>query len=201
MWAALSEERKFRNQVDKTKSAPLHPVMKSTMLIPGVVAFLLISIAAAQDSKPEKSPAAESPGETTPHHPDEISELLQEWAPPTDEPHASSSGDARGFLGHYLSTKPLSEVWTHYATKLGMTSPKEELRYQANCYTEQFPKAGPRRSDGHASLTIKNIQFPGQTERESTLIRREPNGKVITVFLASQGEQTFVSVMILPALR
>jgi hypothetical protein len=49
------------------------------------------------------------------------------------------------------------------------------------------------------ALTIKNIQFPGQTERASTLIRREPNGRVITVFLASQGEQTFISVTIIPA--
>jgi hypothetical protein len=163
-----------------------------------VVTLLLLSTAVAQDSQPVKNSSAESPGETTPHHPDEISQLLQEWAPPTDEPHASSSGDARGFLGHYLSTKPLSEVWTHYAAKLGMTAPNGELRYQANCYKEQFPKGGPRPSDGHVTLTIKNIQFPGQTEGASTLIRREPSGKVITVFLASQGEQTFVSVTIIP---
>ena len=172
--------------------------MKTTTLFLGAVSLLVISIAAGQDAPPVKSPAPEAAGETTPHHPDEISELLQEWAPPTDEPHASSSGDARGFLGHYLSTKPLSEVWTHYATKLGMTSPDNELRYQVNCYTEQFPRAGPRPSDGHAALTIKNIQFPGQTESASTLIRREPNGRVITVFLASQGEKTFISVMIIP---
>ena len=171
--------------------------MKTRPLFLGAVGFLTISLAVAQDAPPGKNPAAESPGETTPHHPDEISALLQEWAPPTDEAHASSSGDARGFLGHYLSTKPLREVWTHYATKLGMTSPNE-LRYQANCYVEQFPKAGPRPSDGHVALTIKNIQFPGQTEGASTLIRREPNGRVVTVFLASQGEQTFVSVMIVP---
>ena len=172
--------------------------MKPTSLFLGIVSFLVISIAAGQDAQPVKSRASESSGETTPHHPDEISELLQEWAPPTDEPHASSSGDARGFLGHYLSTKPLSEVWAHYATKLGLTSPNKELQYQVNCYTEQFPRIGPRPSDGRADLTVKNIQFPGQTERASTLIRREPNGRVITVVLASQGEQTFISVMIIP---
>ena len=174
-------------------------VMKPPALFAGLAGLLFISIAGAQDSPPVKSPAPESSGDTTPHHPDEISQLLQEWAPPSDESRASSSGDARGFLGHYLSTKPLSEVWMHYAAKLGLTSPNGELRYEANCYTEQFPRTGPRATDGHASLTVKNIQFPGQTERASTLIRRERNGRVVTVFLASQGEQTFVSVTILPA--
>ena len=173
--------------------------MKTTPLLLGAACFAAISIAAAQDAQPVKGAAPETPGETTPHHPDEISRLLQEWAPPTDEPHASSSGDERGFLGHYLSTKPLPEVWTHYATKLGMTAVNNELHYQANCYTEQFPRVGPRATDGHASLIVKNIQFPGQAERESTLIRRERNGRVVTVFLASQGEQTFVSVTIIPA--
>lgn len=162
------------------------------------VSLLLNSIAVAEDSRPVKNQASDLSGETTPHHPDEISMLLQEWAPPTDEPHASSSGDTRGFLGHYLSTKPLPEVWTHYALKLGMTASNGEPPYQANCYIEQFPRAGPRPSDGHVVLTIKNIQFLGQTDRASTLIRREPNGRVITVFLASQGEQTFISIMIIP---
>ena len=173
--------------------------MKPSTLFAGALSILLISLAAGQESQPVKSPPPESTSDTTPHHPDEISQLLQEWAPPSDEPRASSSGDARGFLGHYLSAKPLSEVWMHYAAKLGLTSPNGELRYEANCYTEQFPRTGPRATDGHASLTVKNIQFPGQTERASTLIRRERNGRVVTVFLASQGEQTFVSVMILPA--
>jgi hypothetical protein len=174
--------------------------MKPSTLFAGALSILLISLAAGQESQPVKSPPPESTSDTTPHHPDEISQLLQEWAPPSDEPRASSSGDARGFLGHYLSTRPLSEVWMHYAAKLGLTSPNNgELRYEANCYTEQFPRTGPRPTDGHASLIVKNIQFPGQPERESTLIRRERNGRVITVFLASQGEQTFVSVMILPA--
>jgi hypothetical protein len=173
--------------------------MKPPALFAGLASLLFISMAAAQDSQSVKSPTPESSVDTTPHHPDEISQLLQEWAPPSDEPHASGSGDARGFLGHYLSTKAISEVWMHYAAKLGLTSPNNELRYEANCYTEQFPRVGPRATDPHSSLIVKNIQFPGQTERESTLIRRERNGRVVTVFLASQGEQTFVSVMILPA--
>jgi len=173
--------------------------MKPPALFAGLASSLFLSIAVAQETPPAKTPAPESSGDTTPHHPDEISQLLQEWAPPSDEPHASSSGDARGFLGHYLSTRPIAEVWMHYAARLGMTSPNNELRYEANCYTEQFPRLGPRATDGHASLIVKNIQFPGQAERESTLIRRERNGRVVTVFLASQGEQTFVSVMILPA--
>ena len=174
--------------------------MKTTALIFGAGTLLVIFIAAAQDSQPPQNPAPGSESETTPHHPDEISRLLQEWAPPTDEPHASSSGDARRFIGHYLSTKPLSEVWTHYATKLGMTPPPDsEQPYKANFYAEQFPRMGPRLSDGHAALTIKNIQFPEQTERAATLIRREPNGKTTTVVLASQGEHTFVFVTVVPA--
>jgi len=173
--------------------------MKTSLWLPGIFAtLLLLPMAPAQEPQPARNPAAE-PGETTPHHPDEISRLVQEWAPPTDAPRASGSGDARGFLGHYLSNKPLPEVWVHYAAKLGMTAPDGELRYQANCYKEQFPKGGPRPSDGHVTLTIKNIQFPGETEGESTLIRREPSGRVITVFLASQGEKTFISVTIIPA--
>jgi len=171
--------------------------MKTNAFILGAGTILLVSIAAAQDPQPPQNPAPDS--ETTPHHPDEISQLLQEWAPPSDEPHASSSGDARRFLGHYLSTKPISEVWMHYATKLGMTTPPNgEQPYQANFHLEQFPRAGPRPSDGHADLTIRNIQFSEQTERAATLIRREPNGKTITVFLASQGDHTFVFVTVVP---
>jgi hypothetical protein len=173
--------------------------MKTPALILGAGTFLLFLIAAAQDSQPPQNAAPGSESEATPHHPDEVSRLLQEWAPPSDEPHTSGSGDARRFIGQYLSTKPISEVWTHYATKLGMTpAPDDAQPYQANFYVEQFPRMGPRRSDGHAALTIKNIQFPEQTERAATLIRREPNGKTATVFLASQGEHTSVFVMVVP---
>jgi hypothetical protein len=174
-------------------------MMKTTAFILGAGTFLLISVSVAQDSQPVPPAAPGSATEPTPHHPDEISQLLQEWAPPTDEAHASGSGDARRFLGHYLSTKSLPEVWTYYATKLGMTPPPTgDQPYQANFHTEQFPRAGPRPADGHASLTITNIQFPEQAERAATLIRREPNGKTTTVFLASQGEHTFVFVMVVP---
>jgi hypothetical protein len=169
--------------------------MKLTAVIPGAGILLLSLSAIAQDPQAAQNPASE----TTPHHPDENSQLLQEWAPPSDEPHASASGDPRRFLGNYLSTKPLPEVWTYYASKLGMTPPPNgEQPYPANLSLEQFPAAGPRPSDGHAALTIKNIQFPECTERAATLIRREPGGKTITVFLASQGEHTLVFVMIVP---
>ena len=173
--------------------------MKATASILGAGIPFLIFLASAQDSPPLQNPAQDPTPATTPHYPDEISRLLQEWTPPTDEPHANGSGDARRFLGNYLSTKPLAEVWTHYATKLGMTPPpKNEGAYQANFHTEQFPKLGPRVSDGRASLTIKNVQFADQPERSATLVRREPNGKMTTVFLASQGERTSVFVMVVP---
>jgi len=165
-----------------------------------VGALLFISMAEAQQpSATTPVPGAEPSTEVTPHHPDEITRLREEWTPPGEEPHASGSGDARGFLAHYLSTKPFPDVWTHYATRLGLTAtPGSELQYQPNFYTQLFPRVGPRASDGHATLTIKNIQFPDQTERGATLTRREPNGRTVTIFLASQGDRTFVSVMIVP---
>lgn len=173
--------------------------MKTTASILGAGTLLLIFMAAAQDSPVPQNPAPDPAGETTPHYPDEIARLLQNWTPPGDEPHASGSGDARRFVGYYLSSKPLPEVWTHYATKLGMTPPPDNAQpYQANFHTEQFPRTGPRPADGRASLTIKNVQFAGQTERAATLLRREPNGKTTTVFLASQGEHTSVVVMVVP---
>ena len=90
----------------------------------------------AVSNVPENPAPAAASEPATPHHPDENSQLLQEWAPPTDELHTSGSGDARGFLGHYLSTRPLSEVWTYYAGKLGMTpAPTNDQPYRANLYT------------------------------------------------------------------
>jgi hypothetical protein len=183
----------------QVETGQVSTVMKVIALILGAGAFLLVPLSVAQESPPTPPPVQGSTGETTPHHPDENSQLLQEWAPPTDEPHASGSGDARRFLGQYLSSKPLPEVWTYYATKLGMTPPPTgDQPYQANFQTEQFPRTGPRPADGHAALSIKNIQFPEQTERAATFMRREPNGKTISVFLASQGEHTFVFVMVVP---
>jgi hypothetical protein len=162
--------------------------------------MLLLTCAAAAQQPATTAPAgAEPPAEVTPHHPDEIARLREEWTPPGEESRSSSSGDARGFLAHYLSTKPFPEVWAHYAAKLGMTtSPGSELQYQPNAFTQQFPRIGPRVTDGRATLTIKNVQFPEQAERGATLTRQEPTGRTITVFLASQGERTFVSVTIVP---
>jgi hypothetical protein len=154
---------------------------------------------AQQPAAAPAAPVAEPPTEVTPHHPNELVRLREEWAPPGGEPQASGAGDTRGLLAHYLSSKPFPEVWVHYAMKLGMTtSSGSEPQYQPNAYTQQFPRVGPQVTDGRATLTIKNVQFPDQTERGATLTRREPNGQTITVFLASQGERTFVSVMIVP---
>jgi hypothetical protein len=161
--------------------------------------LLLAATALAQQPATTPSTGTEPPTEVTPHHPNEINRLRDEWTPPGDDSRASSSGDTRGFLAHYLSTKPFAEVWVHYATKLGMTTPSGgEPQYQPNAYTQLFPRIGPRVTDGRATLTIKNIQFPDQPERGATLTRREPTGRTITVFLASQGDRTFVSVMIVP---
>jgi hypothetical protein len=168
--------------------------------------FALTFAAAAQESQPLPPKVAQNPETTpateptTPHHPDENSRLLQEWSPPSDESHASGSGDERGFLAHYLSTKPLAEVWAHYAAKLGLTPmPAADQAYQSNLYTQVFPPLGPRVTDGHATLTVKNVQFQNETERGATLTRREPSGRTIVVHLASQGDQTFVFVMVSPA--
>ena len=161
--------------------------------------LLLVGAVLAQQPAATPASAVEPPTEVTPHHPNELVRLREEWMPPGGEAQASGSGDTRGFLAHYLSTKPFSEVWVHYATKLGMTTPSGgEPQYQPNAYTQLFPRVGPRVTDGRATLTIKNIQFPDQAERGATLTRREPTGQTITIFLASQGERTFVSVMIVP---
>ena len=165
-----------------------------------VGAFIFLAMARAQQP-PATTPApgVEPSTEVTPHHPDEISRLREEWTPPGEEPRASGSGDARGFLAHYLSTKPFPEVWTHYAAKLGLTpAPGSDLHYQPNSYTQVFPRLGPRVSDGHATLTIKNIQFPNETDCGATLTRQEPNGRTVTIFMASQGDRTFVSVLVAP---
>ena len=160
---------------------------------------MLAGAVIAQQPAPATSTGAEPPTEVTPHHPNELVRLREEWTPPGEDPHASGSGDPRGFLAHYLSSKPFAEVWAHYAMKLGMTTPTGgEPQYQPNAYTQLFPRIGPRVTDGRATLTIKNIQFPDQPERGATLTRREPNGRTTTVFLASQGDRTFVSVMIVP---
>ncbi|HEY3899518.1 MAG TPA: hypothetical protein VGM54_12935 [Chthoniobacter sp.] len=164
--------------------------------------FLAGIALAQQPATPPSTPSpsvAAPPIDVTPHHPNEIARLREEWTPPGEEPPASGSGDTRGFLAHYLSTKPFPEVWAHYATKLGMTTPSgSDPQYQPNAYTQLFPRIGPRVTDGRATLTIKNIQFPDHPERGATLTRREPSGRTITIFLASQGERTFVSVMIVP---
>ena len=168
------------------------------------IGTLLFAVGAAGQqpaaSTPSPPSGTEPLADRTPHHPDELSRLREEWTPPGEESQASGSGDARGFLAHYLSTKPLPEVWTHYASKLGLNSgPDEKPRYQPNANTQVFPRLGPRVSDGHATLTIKNIQFPNQTECAATLIRQEPSGRTITVCLASEGDHTLVFVMIVPA--
>ena len=158
--------------------------------------FACISVSLAQESPTqsvEPNPRMESIPGHTPHHPDEISRLLEEWTPPNEEANASGSGDERGFLGHFLTKKAFAEIWTHYAAKLGI---KDE--YRPNFSTQLFPRLGPKVTDGHATLTIKNTEFPDQTERASTLTRREPSGRTITVSLVSQGEHTFVFVMIAP---
>ena len=165
-------------------------------------AVFFVSVATAQQPPSPttgSAPAIEPSTDVTPHHPDEISRLREEWTPPGEEPRVRGSGDTRGFVGQYLSTKPLAELWVYYATKLGMTAPAgSELKYQPNLSTEQFPRLGPLKTDGHATLTIRNIRFPDQTEAAATLTRREPSGQTVTVFLASQGEHTFVCVLIAP---
>ncbi len=146
-------------------------------------------------------PAQETPPPTeteaaTPHHPDEYSRLLQEWAPPGEEPPASGSGDARGFLGHYLSEKPFPEVWTHYAAKLAVSA---SVKFQPNYFQQYFPRLGPLPADGRATVTVKNVQFPGETESTATLTRREPSGRTVTIFLASRANRTVIFVTVVPA--
>jgi hypothetical protein len=162
----------------------------------------VVNFASAQHPAPNSAtptPSPEPPSEVTPHHPDELARLREDWTPPGDQPLASSSGDSRSFLAHYLSAKSFAEIWRHYALKLGAAAPADgELPCAPNSYTQVFPRLGPRPTDGHATLTIKNVQFPEQTERGATLTRRDPNGRAITVFLATQGERTFVSVTIAP---
>ena len=174
--------------------------MTLALILSGTFAFL--ATGTAQEPSPAKVPqtsAGEQSNEVTPHHADEIARFLQEWMPPGDDTLAISSEDSRSFLGHYSSTKPFAAIWVHYATKLGLTpAPNDNQAYKPNDYKQTFPRLGPRLTDGHATLTVKNLQFSSDAERVATFIRREPNGRVITIFLASQCEHTAVSVVITP---
>jgi hypothetical protein len=191
------------SEITKGGARPI-PVERLLSRLAAVLLGLALLHTTALAQQPTTSAATPAPGaeplvDRTPHHPDELSRLREEWTPPGDDPQASGSGDARGFLAHYFSTKSLPDVWVHYATKLGLTARAgAELRYQPNANTQVFPRLGPRVTDGHATLTIKNIQFPNQTEGASTLIRQEPDGRTVTVCLASEGERTLVFVMVVP---
>jgi hypothetical protein len=178
--------------------------MNATTLTVMAVFAASLMIGDAQETQPQPSkgipaPEVDPANATTPHHADEIARFLEEWMPPGEDTQSSSAGDPRGFLGHYLSTKPITEVWLFYATKLGMTPPPgSERPYNPNFYSQIFPRMGPRRTDGLATVTMKNVQFTKDSERAATLIRREPSGRVVTIFLTSAGEQTFVFVTIAP---
>ena len=109
------------------------------------------------------------------------------WQPPAAKTLGSVTGKKLA-CAHYSTTKPLSEVWTHYAQKLGIKD--------HNPPPSSYSTSSRTSADASVETSVVSTRDHGAATRAVTLIRRA-GGQTIIIHLsvAASETETLVSVI------